>query len=214
MHTRFRMRTACSLVAAIALLGTTTLVASAHARFQSSIPAANGTVAAAPATVQATFTEELKTVSLTVTGPGGATVSTAPASINLQERKTATVPIRDAGPGTYVVAFHTLSAEDGEDFESTFMFTVGTATTSPAATTPATGPAAATGAAPVAACVEPRATVDAGMDARANTYCKRHAIREAHRGEIDELVFNDLIASGMALEIALQEAGEHTEHHH
>ena len=39
-----------------------------------------------------------------------------------------------------------------------------------------------------------------------NTYCKRQAIREKYKGQIDELTFNLDVADGVGLDNALSDA--------
>lgn len=114
----------------LALVGVSSALA--HAMYKSSVPAASTSVASAPTSVRVTFTEELKELTLTVKGPDGSTVSTAAAVIDLANRDTASVPIRPAGNGRYDVAYHTVSADDGEEHDGTFAFGVGAGVALPA----------------------------------------------------------------------------------
>jgi copper resistance protein C len=191
-----------------------TSAASAHAQYQSSTPAANATVSAAPNTVQVTWTQELASIQFTITGPDGSTnLVSGPATIDLAQRHNASVPTKDAGPGTYLVLWHNVSGDDGDPNDGTFVFIVaGTpaATTTDASPNPA--PAGASNS--PAAAVKPAAPtcIDTGQvtpgqaDFRVNTYCKRQAIRDQYKGKIDENVFNFDLSIGMGLESSLKDA--------
>jgi methionine-rich copper-binding protein CopC len=98
----------------VALLATTVGLASAHAQYQSSTPPANGTVSATPSTVQVTWTQELASLQFTITGPDGSNVVSGPAAIDLAQRHNGSVPIRDVGPGQYLVLWHNVSGDDGD----------------------------------------------------------------------------------------------------
>lgn len=206
-----RLRSLSATVLCIFALVASTGIVSAHAQYQSSTPPANGTVPAAPTSVQVTWTQELASVQFSITGPDGSNVVTGPAAINLEERHTASVPTKDAGPGQYVVLWHNVSGDDGDPNDGTFVFTVaGT----PAAAAPTPAPAAAAN--PSVAAVKPAASaptcVDNGQvtpgqaDFRVNTYCKRQAIRDQYKGKIDEKVFNFDLSIGMGLESSLKDA--------
>jgi methionine-rich copper-binding protein CopC len=189
-----------------------TAVVSAHAQYQSSAPPANGTVSAAPGSVQVTWTEELSAIQFTITGPGDSNVVNGPATINLEERHTASVPIKDVGPGQYVVVWHNVSGDDGDPNDGSFVFTVaGTpAVAAPPATAPTPAPAASPSIAKPAAsgpaCVENGQITPGQADFRVNTYCKRQAIRDQYKGQIDELIFNFDLSEGMGLESSLKDA--------
>jgi copper resistance protein C len=225
-----------SLVAAglslCALLASTGVV-SAHAQYQSSTPAANATVSAAPTAVQVTWSQEINAVQFTITGPDGSNVVTGAPQIDLEERHTASVPTRGAGPGKYLVVWHNVSDEDGDPNDGSFVFTVAspsspatpTASPPPAQTSapgtptpsiPASPPAAGTptppgpgGAAAAAAgqvCVDNGVVTPGQADFRVNTYCKRQAIREQYKGKINELIFNYDLSIGIGLESSLKDA--------
>ncbi len=205
-------------VSAVAIVMSATLV-SAHAQYSSSTPAANATVNTAPTTVTVTWTQELASIQFTITGPDGSNVTTGPAKINLEERHTASVPIRDGGPGQYLVLWHNVSGDDGDPNDGSFVFTVAGPAPQPATapagpTTPNPAPAA-TNPQSVAAITHPvsaQGCIDNGIltpgiaDARVNTYCKRQAIREQFKGKINELVFNYDLSIGMGLESSLKDA--------
>jgi methionine-rich copper-binding protein CopC len=195
----------------LALVATPAVV-SAHAQYQSSTPAANAALAAAPSTVLVTWTQELASIQFTITGPDGSNVVTGPGAIDLAQRHNASVQMKDAGPGQYVVVWHNVSGDDGDPNDGSFVFSVaGT----PAAPAP-TASAAATPSAPAGA-VKPAASAPAGCvengqitpgqaDFRVNTYCKRQAIRDQYKGKINELVFNFDLSIGMGLESSLKDA--------
>jgi len=205
-------------VSAVAIVMSATLVC-AHAQYTSSTPAANATVNTAPTTVTVTWTQELASIQFTITGPDGSNVTTGPAKINLEERHTASIPIRDGGPGQYLVLWHNVSGDDGDPNDGSFVFTVAGPAPQPATapagpTTPNPAPAA-TNPQSVAAITHPvsaQGCIDNGIltpgiaDARVNTYCKRQAIREQFKGKINELVFNYDLSIGMGLESSLKDA--------
>jgi methionine-rich copper-binding protein CopC len=183
-----------------------TAVVSAHAQYQSSTPAANATVAAAPSSVMVTWTQELAAIQFTITAPDGMTnVAAGLASIDLAKRHNASVPMKDAGPGQYVVVWHNVSGDDGDPNDGSFVFTVaGT----PAPATPAPAAAAVTPAPATSAptCIDNGQITPGQADFRVNTYCKRQMIRDRYKGKINELVFNFDLSIGMGLESALKDA--------
>jgi methionine-rich copper-binding protein CopC len=193
-----------------------TLPVYAHAQYASSTPPANSTLNAAPSTVTVTWTQELASIQFTITGPDGANAVTGPAAINLEERHTASVPMRDAGPGQYVVLWHNVSGDDGDPNDGSFVFTVtgavSRAGTAPAAPNPAPAPTSPQPAPAAAAAIKPATCIDNGVitpgiaDFRVNTYCKRQAIRDQYKGKINEMVFNFDLSIGMGLESSLKDA--------
>jgi copper resistance protein C len=218
MSRGLRLALAFAVVAVLAIGAAT--VASAHARFASSTPAANGTVSSAPTSLAITFSEELASIQITVTGPHGSEVTTGNASIDLGHRTNASVALRDDGPGSYTVVWKNVSGDDGDPNDGAFVFTV--AGTPPAAPAPVPAPGAAPGpasvappaAAAAAAACPSTDPVTAGIsDVRLNTYCKRQAIRDKYRGQIDEVTFNLEVADGVGLENALAEAMEAMKSH-
>jgi hypothetical protein len=107
------------------------------------------------------------------------------------------------------VLWKNVSGDDGDPNDGSFVFTVaGAAPTVPATPpTPAPGGAPAAAAAPAAPACPATDPVTPGVsDVRVNTYCKRQAIRDKYRGQIDELTFNFEIADGRGLDSALAEA--------
>lgn len=187
------IRLAIAVILVVAALSTGTTVSFAHANYVSSTPPANATLTAAPASLAITFSEELSSIQITVTGPHGAEVTTSRASIDLAQRTNTSVPLRDDGAGQYTVVWRNVSEDDGDPNDGSFSFVVvGVAQSAQAAVTPTPPPGQTTGAAapsPTAdavACVE-RGTVTPGIsDTRLNTYCKRQAVRDQYKGKIDE----------------------------
>src|ERR1051326_1351384 len=113
--TSVRLRFVAALTLALStVFGFGAGIASAHAQYASSTPAANATVQSAPTTLQVTYTEELSDIKISVTGPDGSEVTTAPATFNLENRHQANVSMKDAGPGTYTVLWHNVSGDDGD----------------------------------------------------------------------------------------------------
>jgi methionine-rich copper-binding protein CopC len=210
MSRGIRLALVCALVTVAAIGGAS--VASAHARYASSTPAANASLSAAPTNLAITFTEELASIQVSVTGPHGSEVTTGTAAIDLAHRTNASVPLKDDGPGTYMVVWKNVSGDDGDPNDGAFVFTVAGA--APAAATPTPAPSAVPGAptpspAPAAAACPATDPVTPGIsDVRLNTYCKRQAIRDKYRGQIDELTFNFDVADGVGLDNALAEAME------
>jgi copper resistance protein C len=200
------------LLLALALSGAINV--SAHAQYASSNPPANSTVQTAPAAVQVTWTEELGSVKFNIAGPDGSEVTTGPAQINLEERHTATVPVRNAGPGRYVVVWHNVSGDDGDPNDGSFTYTVaGTPATAPTTTTTSSAAVPAPTARPgttsnALACPANEPRTPGIADVRIDTYCKRQLIRDQYKGKIDERVFNYDLSIGMGLESALKDAME------
>jgi methionine-rich copper-binding protein CopC len=119
----------------------------AHALFQSSVPAPNATLTSEPASVSATFTEEVipKGSSFTVTGPKGAAADNGDGHVDLNNpnRNVMVATLKPGqGSGTYTVHWTTL-ADDGDTANGTYTFTVNAPATAPAATTAAPAPKAA-----------------------------------------------------------------------
>jgi copper resistance protein C len=208
---------ALSLCLALAALTGATVSTFAHAQYGDSTPAASSTVSSLPTTLAITYTQELASIQVQVTGPDGSSVTTGPASFDLNERHHASVPIRNAGPGTYTVVWHNVSGDDGDPNDGSFVFTVAGPTPAPQASPPpaasqtATPPAAtsteATAAAPTPSpTISPDDVVNPHMDVRVNTYRKRQAIRDRYQGQIDVAVFNAALADGEGFESALSDA--------
>src|SRR6266516_3228553 len=183
---------ASSAVALCTVLAVTATVASAHAQYSASTPAAGATVSDVPAVLQITYTQELAAITIAVTGPDGSNVTTEPAKFDLARRQNASVPLRSAGPGTYTVVWHNVSGDDGDPNDGSFAFSVtapaGAQLTNPAA--PAapetTQPAGTTAQTAAPTCADDGKKTRGINDIRVDTYCKRQAIREKFKGQIDE----------------------------
>jgi methionine-rich copper-binding protein CopC len=207
-----RLRAFLPVVVSALAIGTGAPLVYAHAQYASSTPAADATVNAAPSTVTVTWTQELASIQFTITGPDGSNVVTGPAKINLEERHTASVPMRDGGPGQYLVLWHNVSGDDGDPNDGSFVFTVANAESQPATAPVAPATASPQSVAAITHPVSAQGCVENGVitrgiaDARVNTYCKRQAIREQYKGKINELVFNYDLSIGMGLESALKDA--------
>jgi len=206
---RLRALAACTLALA-SLFGFGLGSASAHAQYAGSTPSANGTVQSAPSSLQITFTQELSDIKISITGPHGGEVTTAPATFDLANRHQANVSMKDDGPGTYTVLWHNVSGDDGDPNDGQFVFTVAgaaptSAPTSSGQTTDAqSSPPAQTSAAP--ACVDNGVRTPGITDSRVDTFCKREAIRQKYAGKIAVASFNAALADGEGLESALSDA--------
>ncbi len=99
--------------------------AMAHAHLKSAIPAAGGTVKAAPSEIDLTFSEglNLKFSGIKVTGPDKTAVKTGEGML-MNGDTTLMVPVSDRlAPGKYTVEWHVLST-DGHKTNGTYSFTV------------------------------------------------------------------------------------------
>ncbi len=139
---RFRRLWLAGLLALTSALGLGVLfagVASAHASYVSSDPAAGAVVATAPTTVKVTFAEEIdpKGSSLVVYHEIDAkntfsfdqeakTVSTGQTQYPLSDAKSMTIAMQGDGNGIYAVSWKTISADDGDEDSGVFFFGVGT----------------------------------------------------------------------------------------
>ena len=206
---------AATILALSCALGIGVGLVSAHAQYTSSTPPANATVASAPGSVQITFSQELSDIKISITGPHGSEVATAPAKFDLEHRQNASVTMHDDGPGVYTVLWHNVSGDDGDPNDGQFVFTV--AGPPPPTPTPGAQPTTAATTSQPAAQSRPPASaaptcVDNGVrdpaihDARVDTYCKRQAIRDKYAGQIDVTSFNFALADGEGLESALADA--------
>lgn len=102
---------------------------SAHAGYESSVPAASETVSQVPQQVQVRFTQELfrreGSNSLEVYGPGEVRVDLDDSAIDDDDRKLMTVSLQaDLSDGDYTVRWRTLSADDGDEADGEFSFTL------------------------------------------------------------------------------------------
>jgi methionine-rich copper-binding protein CopC len=130
-------------------------VASAHAAYDHSTPAAGSVLATAPTQIAVVFKENVvpKQSGLTVYHMTDAKNLTSfdeeakqvspdnGTEYPLTDAKSMTIPMQGDGEGIYAVAWHTVSADDGDPDSGVFFFGVGTGNvlgTSSAASTPTT----------------------------------------------------------------------------
>jgi len=137
-----RVRGTLLAVAALLLAGLATLwspaVASAHAAYVSSDPAANAVLKTAPTLITLHFAENVNPTGseVFVYDAKGKQVSTGPAQVDRGDLKTMTVGMQGDDSETYLVVWHNVSADDGDPDTGAFTFTVSaTATPQPTATT-------------------------------------------------------------------------------
>lgn len=101
----------------------------AHADYDSSVPAADEVLSQAPQQVQVWFTQDLfrreGQNTLEVYGPDDQRVDLDDAAIDDDNRKLMTVSLQsDLANGVYTVRWRTLSADDGDDADGDFQFTI------------------------------------------------------------------------------------------
>ena len=120
-------------MAAIALLCALAFAttASAHARYKTSTPDKGEVLAAAPARVTITFTEEIQKVSGTygidVTKDGGGPVTAGPATVDDADRTKLSVPLQSTLPdGRYIVTWNNVSDDDRDPAKGAFSFYIST----------------------------------------------------------------------------------------
>jgi len=119
-------------------------VASAHASYASSDPAAGAVLTTAPTLVTVHFQEHVNPAgangipsSLQVflntdlkntnySDQDATLVSTSKGQVDPSDTMTMTVPMKGAGDGIYEVYWHTVSADDGDPDSGVFFFAVGT----------------------------------------------------------------------------------------
>ena len=120
----------------------------AHADYDHSVPSADEVVSQAPQQVQVWFTQELfrregQNV-LEVYGPDDQKVDQEDAAIDDDNRKLMTVSLQSDLPnGVYTVRWRTLSADDGDEADGEFQFTIQAEEPAPEVTPTATPTAAA-----------------------------------------------------------------------
>jgi copper resistance protein C len=131
-------------LAAIALVAQAP-TAAAHAKYESSVPAADSTVTEAPTFVTIHFAETLNPAGsdVIVYDTTGKVVSTAKAQVDTSNPKTITVPMTGDDAESYLVVWHNVSLDDGDPAIGSFTFNVGKqasqATPTPAAPGSASG---------------------------------------------------------------------------
>jgi methionine-rich copper-binding protein CopC len=103
-------------------------LASAHAAYVSSTPAANSILKSAPTTVTITFAENLDPagLSIAVYDNTGKMVSTGNAQISASDPKTASIAMTGTDSDIYRVDWHTVSATDSDPTLGAFVFGVST----------------------------------------------------------------------------------------
>jgi methionine-rich copper-binding protein CopC len=177
-----RLAALAGLVGLACGLGLTS-TAWAVADYGGSRPAQEGTVPNLPNPLELDFTEPVRSISITVVGPDPSLVaSTEPARV--VDHTTTFTPLRDLGPGRYQVTWSSVSDVDGSKANGTFSFYV----------LPEVAPT------PI-----PDAQTS-GIDTRVDTFSERQAIRDRFRGQLDEALFNALLAQGKPLDVALAAA--------
>jgi copper transport protein len=125
-------------VLALGMLFATSGVASAHAAYVSSTPAANAVLTSAPTSVTITFAENLTPSSsnIIVYDSSMKQVSTGNAQVNSSNLKEMSVPIQGDDSDVYVVVWHNVSADDGDPDAGSFSFYIGS-DKAPTSSTPA-----------------------------------------------------------------------------
>ncbi len=103
---------------------------SAHAAYKSSTPSRGERLAAGPAQVEITFTQDIQklggTYGIEVVKDRGLDVTVGPAVVDDGDRTKLSVPLKpDLLPGRYVVNWKNVSDEDGDPKEGAFSFYVG-----------------------------------------------------------------------------------------
>ncbi|MGE5335435.1 MAG: copper resistance protein CopC [Nitrososphaerota archaeon] len=113
-----------------------TPTAAAHAKFESSVPAADSTVTQAPTVVTIHFAEDLNPAGsdIVVYDTTGKIVSTARAQVNTSDPKTMTVAMAGTDAESYLVVWHNVSLDDGDPDIGAFTFNVGKQASQPAPT--------------------------------------------------------------------------------
>jgi len=113
-------------LSATALLLMVATNAFAHADLVSSDPASGATIAAAPAKISITFTEEVapKFSGIEVLDPMGMRADDGAAQTNGDDAKVLSVGLKAMGSGVYKVNWHATAADDGHKTKGTYQFTV------------------------------------------------------------------------------------------
>jgi len=147
------------LVSAAAWLAATG-TAQAHTSLSSSSPAEGVTVTEPLSMVTLTFSGGVRGPEVTVTGPDGAVVSTAPAS---DEGSTVSVPVAPTATGPHTVTWAVTSA-DGHDLTGTLGFDYAGAVAAPVAEPVTSVPASAPTPEPGSSAPSPAAPTSAPLD--------------------------------------------------
>ncbi|HEV8192607.1 MAG TPA: copper resistance protein CopC [Ktedonobacterales bacterium] len=122
----------------LGILFATSGIASAHAAYVSSNPAANAVLQQVPSTVTITFAENLTPSSsnIIVYDSSMKQVSTGQAQVDNSNLKKMSVPIKGNDADVYVVVWHNVSADDGDPDAGSFSFFIGS-DKAPTSSTPA-----------------------------------------------------------------------------
>lgn len=125
----FRSRLLVVTAVAAALLLTLAFagMASAHAKYLSSDPAANAVLKAPPSVVTVHFIENVNPdgSSLTIYDSKGRVVSNGPGQVSISDTKTMTVSMTGDGSDNYMVVWKTVSLDDGAPDIGAFNFYIG-----------------------------------------------------------------------------------------
>lgn len=118
-----------ALLLFVLLQGVLVRVASAHALLVESQPADGAVLDDAPDRVRATFSEELDSglSTMRVFDAGGAQVDNGDGGVDLDDldHLSMVLTLPPLPPGTYTVRWNVTSADDGDDTEGAFSFTIG-----------------------------------------------------------------------------------------
>ncbi len=123
MKRRMTVLALLTLLLSLGLLGNVL----AHADLESSVPAADSTLATAPTEVRLTFTQSLKPeTTAKVLNASGAQVDNKDGALDLDDldHKTYVLTLPALTPGTYTVEWTSVSDEDSDSHEGTFSFTI------------------------------------------------------------------------------------------
>lgn len=118
----------------------------AHARYKSSVPAANAILKTAPTVITVHFEENVNPIGsdVIVYDANGKQVSTAAGQVDRADLMTMTVPMKADGSEIYLVEWHTISADDGASDIGAFNFLVNPSASSIQAVQAANGSGATT----------------------------------------------------------------------
>jgi len=107
------LRRLAAFVAAAAIFAAAPVVASAHGKLESAVPAAGGTVDAAPDTVRLTFNEDLEPAfsSVKVSDASGNAVTQDKAKVDASNPRVMTVAIPTLAAGAYTVQWAAMTAD-------------------------------------------------------------------------------------------------------
>ncbi len=109
-----------------------------HAKLGHADPAIGAVLKTAPTKVTLTFIEDTTPSgsNIVVYGDKGEQVSTGPATVSSSDATTMTVNMKGDDSETYVVVFHTVSADDGHAYTDAYQFIVSSSATASAGQQP------------------------------------------------------------------------------